>query len=61
VSASKCECSMAITPLGDGCRHCKPQEWIDLLNEWLDEHRARVSELESALQDAVDKEQDPLN
>jgi hypothetical protein len=58
---SMCECSIAITPLGDGCRYCKPQEWIDLLNEWLDEHRARVAELESALQDAVDREQDPLN
>jgi hypothetical protein len=54
MSDSKCECSVAITPLGDGCRHCKPQEWIDLLNEWLDEERARVAELESALQDAVD-------
>jgi hypothetical protein len=50
MSASKCECSMAIAVLGDGCRYCQPQEYINQLEEWLDEERARVAELESALQ-----------
>jgi hypothetical protein len=45
VSASKCECSMAIAVLGDGCRYCQPQEYINQLEEWLDEDRARVAEL----------------
>ena len=46
MSASKCECSMAIAVLGDGCRYCQPQEYIDRLGEWLDEERARVAELD---------------
>jgi hypothetical protein len=48
MSASKCECSMAIAVLGDGCRYCQPQEYINQLEEWLDEERARVVELEAS-------------
>ena len=28
---AKCECSMRISILGDGCRYCQPQEHIDYL------------------------------
>ena len=29
----KCECSFAIRMLGDGCRYCQPQEYIDRLHD----------------------------
>jgi hypothetical protein len=45
---------------GDGCRYCQPQEYIDRLEEWLEEERAelnhaqeRVAELESTYKDAT--------
>ncbi len=28
---SECKCSMSISVLGDGCRYCQPQEYIDSL------------------------------
>lgn len=50
---SKCKCAMAQSVTGDGCRYCQPQEYIDRLEEWLDDERqqlkqaeARVAELE---------------
>jgi hypothetical protein len=46
VSASKCDCSMAIAVLGDGCRYCQPQEYINRLEEWLDEQGAILEKLE---------------
>jgi len=51
VSTSKCKCPMAISMLGDGCRYCQPQEYIDRLEEWLGEERTRVAEFETAAQD----------
>lgn len=33
---STCRCSMAISMLGDGCRYCQPQTYIDHLLETLD-------------------------
>lgn len=48
-----CKCSMSISMLGDGCRHCQPQEYIDRLSEMLDEERdqqaQRIGELEGLL------------
>jgi len=29
----KCECTMSISVLGDGCRYCQPQTYIDLLHD----------------------------
>ena len=29
---SKCKCGIAISVLGDGCRYCQPQEYINQLN-----------------------------
>lgn len=39
-----CKCSMSISMLGDGCRHCQPQEYIDRLGEMLDEERSELSD-----------------
>ena len=38
-----CRCSMSISVLGDGCRYCQHQEYIDRLSEMLDEERAELS------------------
>jgi hypothetical protein len=48
VSNAKCECSMSISMLGDGCRYCQPQEYIDRLGEWLDEQGAILEKLEDS-------------
>ena len=29
----KCKCTLAISVLGDGCRYCQPQEYIDRMHE----------------------------
>jgi len=29
----KCACTLAISVLGDGCRYCQPQEYIDRMHE----------------------------
>lgn len=39
-----CRCSMSISMLGDGCRYCQPQEYIDRLSEMLDEERDSLSD-----------------
>lgn len=37
---AKCKCSMAISALGDGCRYCQPQEYIDRLHDMIEGERA---------------------
>lgn len=39
---SKCPCTFAQRLVGDGCRYCNPQEYIDRLHE-------RIKELEKEL------------
>jgi hypothetical protein len=34
---SECKCSMSISVLGDGCRYCQPQEYIDQLADALED------------------------
>ena len=46
MSDPRCECITSV--LGDGCRYCQPQSYIDSLEEWLDEQREIVVELEDA-------------
>jgi len=36
---------MSISVLGDGCRYCQPQEYIDRLEECFDEERQELKEL----------------
>lgn len=53
-----CKCSMSISVLGDGCRYCQPQEYIDRLSEMLDEERAELSDAQAiidGLRGEVDK------
>lgn len=37
----RCKCTMAISLTGDGCRYCQPQEYIDRLEEWLEEEERK--------------------
>jgi hypothetical protein len=34
---SECKCSWSISALGDGCRYCQPQEYIDQLADALED------------------------
>lgn len=43
VQTDKCKCTMSISVLGDGCRYCQPQEYIDRLHESIIEERAEFS------------------
>jgi hypothetical protein len=36
---SKCKCDLRTKLVGDGCRYCNPQEYIDKLIESLEEQR----------------------
>ena len=46
---SECKCSLSIRVLGDGCRYCQPQTYIDFL-------KRTVTDLEQELEDKEDKE-----
>ena len=35
--SDKCKCSFSIRLLGDGCRYCQPQEYIDRLHDSMED------------------------
>lgn len=41
---NRCKCSMSISMLGDGCRYCQPQEYIDRLHEQLEDYENESQE-----------------
>lgn len=43
---SECKCTMSVRVLGDGCRYCQPQGYIDRLHDWIDEARAEAEQAE---------------
>lgn len=45
---------MAISMLGDGCRYCQPQQYIDKLAEWLEESRTEATTLEAKCERLLD-------
>ena len=49
----RCKCPTAISVLGDGCRYCQPQEYIDRLCETLTDEVAEHTEWLEGLHDAV--------
>lgn len=62
----ECRCSWSISALGDGCRYCQPQEYIDQLVSALEDEIAitdHAEELAKALEPfanyACDDEADP--
>ena len=55
---SKCQCDLRTKLVGDGCRYCNAQEYIDKLIEALEEQRTWVGltdeEIAEALGDEID-------
>lgn len=49
VKDKRCQCSMTISMLGDGCRYCQPQEYIDRLHDQIEEDRAEATEAAEAI------------
>jgi len=47
---NQCKCSLRTTVLGDGCRYCSPQMYIDKLIEQFDELQITFELLEEATQ-----------
>ena len=41
----RCKCSFAISMVGDGCRYCQPQEYIDRMREQIEDSNAETVEL----------------
>lgn len=46
---SKCKCTLSISVLGDGCRYCQPQGYIDHLQESAILDRTALAEVEQEL------------
>lgn len=47
---SECKCTFAIKILGDGCRYCQPQEYIDRL---IDGYEQDIEELKEIMYYAI--------
>jgi hypothetical protein len=47
----KCKCTMSIRLLGDGCRHCQPQTYIDSLEDTVDQLVYTIEELEEEIRE----------
>jgi len=45
---SQCQCSFRIRMVGDGCRYCQPQEFIDRLLGQIAEYQAEEDAREAA-------------
>ena len=43
---SECKCSMSISLLGEGCRYCQPQEYINRVEEDLEDLERQLSKRE---------------
>jgi hypothetical protein len=48
----RCKCSMSISLVGDGCRYCQPQEYIDLLESTMDAMNVVIERFEVDVDEA---------
>jgi len=51
--ADQCSCPLTIRVLGDGCRYCQPQTYIDTLEMQAEDYQEYTDELISKLEDAM--------
>ena len=51
MSDEKCECDLRTRLVGDGCRYCNPQYYIDMLEELINEEGLMIREIAAALDD----------
>ncbi len=56
---SKCKCDLRTKLVGDGCRYCNPQEYIDKLIESIDEQRTWVGLTDEEFKDAINDKLTP--
>jgi hypothetical protein len=50
---SECQCDLRTKLVGDGCRYCNAQEYIDMLIESLEEQRTWVGLTDEDIDDLV--------
>lgn len=43
-------CSRVLSATGDGCHYCQPQEYIDRLEDLLEEDREEITRMESEVE-----------
>ncbi len=58
---SKCQCDLRTKLVGDGCRYCNAQEYIDKLIEALEEQRTWVGLTEKDICEAAVKSQEGIS
>ena len=51
IKSEVCTCTMTISILGEGCRHCQPQGHIDTLNHIITDLEEEIEELDQKLRD----------
>ncbi len=51
---SKCQCDLRTKLVGDGCRYCNAQEYIDKLIEALEEQRTWVGLTDEEISDCME-------
>ena len=52
---SQCKCDLRTKLVGDGCRYCNPQEYIDNLIESLEEQRTWVGLTDDEIKNACNQ------
>lgn len=57
---SECKCSLSIRVVGDGCRYCQPQNYIDTLSDIIDDEREANASLEERITE-LETKIDPVN
>jgi len=53
MSDKRCKCPMSISVLGDGCRYCQPQEYIDRLHDQIEDMEQEAAQQSEPSTNAV--------
>lgn len=55
---NNCKCSLRISLVGEGCRYCQPQNYIDILEDALEEITAERDAMQAKLESVVTAQPD---